>query len=1493
MDTFVNRELKGYEIREQIGVGGFGVVYRALQSAVGREVAIKIILPQFANQAEFVRRFEVEAQVIARLEHPHIVPLYDYWRDPQGAYLVMRWLPGSLRTAIERGPWTLEAVAHLLDQIASALTVAHREGIVHRDIKPDNILLDEDENAYLADFGIAKDVNLRGNGYTTGQYTLSGSPAYISPEQIRSQEVSARSDLYSLGYVLYELLTGHKPFPDASTPSDYIMRHLSDPLPMMSIQHTHIPAAVDEVLQTATAKDPAARYASALRFAAALRAALPSRLPRLPAQPLPEQLTERELEVLRLMIEGLGNHEIAQRLFLTPGTVKWYIKQVYGKLDAHSRQQAIERALSLKLTEPRVFLLNDQGDQIEAGTPLEKPVMLVEPENPYKGLRAFYENDTPDFFGRAALTERLLNRLSEGNDGLRFLALVGPSGSGKSSLVRAGLIPALRAGALSVSPNPFIVTLMPGTHPLEELEAALLSVAVNPMPGLLEQLREDRRGLVRAVKRLLPNDSSTELILVIDQFEELFSLVNDETLRVHFIDNLLAAANDPRGRVRLILTLRADFYDRPLMYPRLAELVRTNTEVITPLAAREMEQAIVAPLERMGMHPEAGLVSTIIQDVGEQPGTLPLLQHTLTELFERREGLTLTLDAYKAMGGVMEALAQRAEDIYTKLSAPLQRLTKQIFLRLVTLGEGTEDTRRRVLLAECHALGSESAVEDILNAFAKYRLLTLDRDPLTRGPTVEIAHEALIREWGRLRTWLKESREEIRLQRQLHTLAQEWQDAVQDDSFLLRGSRLEIFEKWVSETPLMLTEREHKYLQASSAAYTRQRYLEQEQQARELRLARDAAESQKRAANRLGWLALVLLLAVLGAFALLGVALNQGTEAQNARSTSDANFLEAQELALVNGAQLALANDNGDLARALAVEANRAQYPSGQAQAMLAQAVYTPGTVRVFREHISLISAVSLSSDGQRALSTSVSGGYVWDVASGRIIHTLLIPDTEMSGWGGAYSPDDRYLAAGTGITVTLYDAETGAALRILRGHNDLIVNMVFSPDSALLATASWDGTAMLWDVQTGVALRTLSGHDSQVIGVAFSPDGAHIVSVSRDRTAILWQVASGAILHRFNEDFAVHTDALFGAAYSPDGRVIATTSADGTLALWDAQQYDLIRQTTVESRPFAVVFSHNGRILLTPLASGLLMVWDTATLTPTARLAGHASEARSVAISRDDRYALTTSQDRTVRVWDLRYGAEVAPTVQHDGGIQWIALSPDGRYMLASTTTGVSGSLQSVLTLYDAASGAEIRRFGADGVAYRNVVVYALDVPYLPVAFSPDGQQILTAALTDNPDYPTRHLDLWDVASGAFIREYSVTTTDPTEAINALGFSSDGRHLLVNTYQAMIYDANSGELLRVFGWENGGRRAIFSVDGRTVLYGENRGTISLWDVESGQLIRRFGVDGTHHGTRVRALAHSHDGRLAATGSDDGRVVLWDVERGVQIHRLVAHQGAV
>jgi WD40 repeat protein/serine/threonine protein kinase len=1504
MDNLAGHNVKGYELRERIGAGGFGAVYKAYQSTIGREVAMKIILPRFANHPDFIRRFETEAQLVARLEHLHIVPLYDYWRDPDGAYLIMRWLKGgSLRDALQQSPFQPETAALLLDQIAAALSAAHRAGVIHRDLKPANILIDEDGNAYLGDFGIAKDLtNLQGGG--TEADAIIGSPDYIAPEQARAEPVTPATDIYSLGVTLYEVLTGQHPFPDL-TPVERMFKHLNDPLPLITTLKPEISDAVNAVIQKATAKNPAHRYTDVIEMAVAFREALGT-LRQPSGTSILQNLTLREQDILQLVIDGRSNKEIAQELFITLATVKWYIRQIYIKLGVRSRVQAIVRARELNL-------INRQG-AVEGTSSFE---IAIEPENPYKGLRAFTAADHKDYFGREKITDKLVKRLGETTDLARFLAVVGPSGSGKSSLVKAGLIPAIWKGALPNSEKWFVIEMLPGARPLDELEIALTKVAANHTGNIHEHLERDEFGLNRVASLLLPNDGS-DLVLVIDQFEEVFTLVEDEKARQHFLNLLHHAVTQPRSRVRVVVTLRADFYDRPLHYPQFGELVRSRMETVLPLSADELERAIAKPAEQVGVKFEPGLVASIVSEVNYQPGALPLLQYALTELFERRDKRTLIREAYQAIGGTVGALAKRADEIYLDLDDAGKEAARQMFLRLVTLGEGTEDTRRRVARSELLAIAvgakrdapsSDAAdlMDDVIDTYAEYRLLSLDNDPGTRTPTVEVAHEAILREWERLRVWLNESREDVRLQRQVMTLAAEWHGAKQDASFLLRGARLEVFEKWIQETQLALTEKERAYVEASLTQRTKEESDEKTRQARELKLAKDTITAQKRAANRLRLLVAVLVVAVLGALGLSGVAVSNATEAQNARATSDANFAQAQELSLVNGAQAALVNGNGDLARALAVVANRGANPSGQAQVMLGEAAYAPGTVHLYREPSGGSWGVVFNPDGRTAVTVNELIIF-WDLNTGEELRHISAPGRTVAHnreWL-IFSPDGSSIAMPTDYNIDFIDVETGEVLRTLSGHTNVVRSVNFSPDGQTLVSGSLDNTLIVWDMATGTPLRTLSGHEDDIQSVAYSPDGTRIISSSDDTTLILWDAAKGEIIHRFNEDHSVYQNPTMGAMFSPDGRTIAASSQT-SLTSWDAQTFELIWQVET-GFSMRLTMSHDGRHIL--VGSGNhARLFDAADGSLVMTLQGHTAEVIGVDLSADDRYAVTSSFDGTIRLWDLHYGAQTAPPMELVGGGAHVALSHDGVYMLVSSSNGDEG----LLTLYDVASGAEISRFGSDGIAFRNLF---FGWRFLPVAFSPDGQYAISSAMTveqeeivtiDETGAETPQtiettpvfLVLWDVATGTIVHEYGPIPINPfrdyNEEITALQFHPDGRSFIAvsRDENVTVWDVESGTLLRSFGHYDGSYSAVFSPDGRTVLMGETANTIGLWDFESGELIRRFGAFRTPHTIRIRTVTFSPDGRYFASGDDNSLIIVWDVETGQVLHRFVGHQGGI
>ncbi len=364
----------------------------------------------------------------------------------------------------------------------------------------------------------------------------------------------------------------------------------------------------------------------------------------------------------------------------------------------------------------------------------------VEVRNPFKGLRAFKETDAADFFGRDELVAELVDHVTHH----QFTAVVGPSGSGKSSVVRAGLLPEIRRGGLDVVGGVLITEMYPGSYPFEELESALVRVAVTPTAGTMADLLGDDRGLLRVAKQILPDDDS-ELVLVIDQFEELFSLTTDPDTREHFLASLVEVVRDERSRVRIVVTMRADYFDRPLEHAEFGDVLRNGLVPIAAPREHELAAAIARPVDTAGLEFEPGLVARIVRDVADQPGALPLLQYALTTLVDQRQGRLLDTAAYDRIGGVEGALATRAEEIYQSLSPKAEEAAREVFVRLVRVDDHAGDTRRRAGRSELETLGfSDGIIDEVVSAFGAFRLIAFDRDPVSRGQTVEVAHEALL-----------------------------------------------------------------------------------------------------------------------------------------------------------------------------------------------------------------------------------------------------------------------------------------------------------------------------------------------------------------------------------------------------------------------------------------------------------------------------------------------------------------------------------------------------------------------------------------------------------------------------------------------------------------------------------------------------------------------------------------------------------------------------
>lgn len=511
-------------------------------------------------------------------------------------------------------------------------------------------------------------------------------------------------------------------------------------------------------------------------------------IPLLEAAIRDDPLRERSRELLMLALYRAGRHAEALRN--------------YDKLRELLRDElGLDPSPSLQRLRDKV-LLHD---------PALVPIAEREPErvatrNPYKGLQAFGESDAEDFFGRDALVERLLASLSGGQ---RLIALVGPSGSGKSSVVAAGLIPRLRSGG-DGSDRWTVVPLTIGPDPMGEVRASVARAVgrASAPRGKVQAAGRRASGLT-----LPAAPAGRRLVLVIDQFEQLFT-ATDETRRNQFLQGLAAELADPEGQLVVILALRADFYDRPLQHPDFSAVFVPGVVHVLPMTARELEAAVVEPAEQVGVKVESALLAELVAETVARPGSLPLLQYALTELFEQRSGPMLTHAGYAAHGGLRGVLLRRAEAVFLGLSADEQQIAVQVFLRLVRLGRGSADFRRRMTLSELTDLGIDAvSLSNVLTAFGRHRLLTFDHDPATGQATVEMAHEALLNEWERLAGWIDRHRAMLRRRDALLAAVDEWELSGRDPDYLLTGSRLSEFETWNQEGSLQLTTREHDFLE--------------------------------------------------------------------------------------------------------------------------------------------------------------------------------------------------------------------------------------------------------------------------------------------------------------------------------------------------------------------------------------------------------------------------------------------------------------------------------------------------------------------------------------------------------------------------------------------------------------------------------------------------------------------------------------------------------
>ncbi len=756
------------------------------------------------------------------------------------------------------------------------------------------------------------------------------------------------------------------------------------------------------------------------------------------------------------------------------------------------------------------------------------------PVCPYRGLETFDEEHAEFFFGREAVVQRALEKLK----GARFLAVVGASGSGKSSLVRAGVIPALRAGRLEGSSAWQIRVMVPGAQPLTTLAAHLTRLNANGgIVRTLDELGRDQRTLHLAGAALLVDRPASERIVwVVDQGEEIFTLCRDERERSQFLANLLYAASAPDGRTSVIVTLRADFYARLAAYPEIAQAVASHQFLVGPMDRDDLRRVIEEPARRAGLAIDPGLVDTILDDVAHSPGALPLLEHALLELWNRGGGRRLTFEDYRASGGVDGALSQAADDLYASFSPAQQDIARRTLLRLTQPGEGTEDTRRRAALDELAGTGAELDVDTVVSALIQARLLTTSSEPETGERWLDVSHEALIRGWPRLRAWIDEDRAGLRIHRRVTEAVAEWESLDHDPGALFRGARLLDAEEYAARPGADLNAEERAFIAASTAARRR---------ARRRRLALVAAA---------GGLAVAIAAA---AVALSVVFRHQRDAAKRAESRAQSRELAA--------ASESVRSSDLMLGMLLAIEANR-RAQTDEARGALARALVADHELLTLRDPTEILTA-TYSADGRRIATFDDNGRVtVWDASSGRRISSL---ETGMNGLNGmVFQPGGRRLViVGVRHFATLWDADHGKRIGRLPGgprHRAIDV----SDDGTLLLVRNGPSAAApaaVWDALRDEQLAVVPGSFDQ--GVTFLPDGRTLIDWSRHAVnRVDWRrrVVTARLAHNGSRGWAV----------SPNGRYVVLDSG----AIWDMQTGG--RVLTLK-RPREIGFARDSQFVL------------------------------------------------------------------------------------------------------------------------------------------------------------------------------------------------------------------------------------------------------------------------------------------------------------------------
>ncbi|MEU0819796.1 WD40 repeat domain-containing protein [Streptomyces mirabilis] len=1126
--------------------------------------------------------------------------------------------------------------------------------------------------------------------------------------------------------------------------------------------------------------------------------------------------------------------------------------------------------------------------------PIEAPTVPV--VCPYRGLASYRHQDARWFFGRERSRDALIAQLHAAEKTGGLVMLVGASGAGKSSLLNAGLVPALQNGALGDRNSQVseVLQLVPGSDPLAELTRRIPELG-HVVSTAEEQAAKEpgtpqfAHAVRKAVTAWAPRETSSAArpVVIVDQFEEAFTLCSEEANRRTFIQLLHAACSpadpgDP-APVLVVLGIRADFYEQCLGYPELADALQHRHMVLGPLTTTELREAVTGPAKAVGLELEPGLAELIVREVSadgprgaHDAGALPLLSHALLATWQRRKAGRLTLAGYRAAGGIQGAVAATAEQAWSGLDPAARTAARLLLLRLVRLGEDTQATRRRGTRRQ---LAEESTdpnkTEESLEALVRARLVTLDAE------TVEITHEALLHAWPRLRDWIDEDKNDNLLRQQLEEDGRAWEGSNRDTSLLYRGSRLEQAHSWAkSAGDTFLTRSAVEFLAAS----VRQRK-------RTVWISRGAVSA-------------LVVLAILAAGSAV-IARQQRDDAVFEQVLAEADRVQYTDPSL--SAQLDLvahrlrsqdedANNrlisivNAPLATPLLGHTGAVYLTSFSPNGRILATASYDRTVRLWdvtdparpkhlgkplTGHTSWVSSAVFSPDGRTFASASDDGMIrLWNVRDPSHPQALGAPLTGDDGtiYLLAFSPDGHTLAtANEDHTVRLWDVRDPSrprTLGTLTGHTAAVRSVAISPDGRTLAAGGDDNTIRLWDIadprRPTPIDAVLTGHTATVHSVAFSPDGRTLASGSADDTIRLWNMADPRHATQLGVPLAGHTGPVWSVAFSPGGTMLAAGSADSTASLWNISDPAYPSQVGEplagsSGEMYAVGFSPDGRTLATGSGDNKVRLWSI----PTSDMIG-----RIGAFRPDGRVLATAARDERVRLWNVettnRPVSLGKPFMPGEGDVRSLAFSPDGH-----TLAVLTGS--SALQLWNVTDPTR-------PVAYGPPV--ALQTRFAgpgALAFSPDGRTLATA-------HDDRTIQLWNVSDPSHLLPLGAPLTGHKGYVNSLVFSPDSRTLASGSADDTIRLWNvadprhSAQVGAPLTGHLGPINALaYSPDGRTLASGGDDNTVRLWNIADPLKAARLGYPLTGHTEAVVSLTFSQDGHTLASGGNDNTVRLWNV----------------